>query len=74
MVFFLRAAVSEGFTVIVTADSNLRHQQNLAKLGIAAVVVTRVRNRIEELRPLLPRIATALASINPGQVIEIQGN
>ena len=52
----LRAAVDAGFTVILTADSDLPYQQNLRKLGIAAVTVTRVRNRIEDLRPLIPHI------------------
>jgi hypothetical protein len=68
----LRAAVSAGFTVILTADSGLRHQQNLPKLGIAAVVVKHVRNRIEDLRPLIPAICDALAAIEVGQVIEIR--
>jgi hypothetical protein len=69
----LRAAVHAGFNVILTADSNLRHQQNLAKIGIAAVVVIHVRNRIEDLRPLIPRIIEAIGTIRRGEVIEIAG-
>lgn len=69
----LRAAVHAGFNIILTADSNLRHQQNLAKIGIAAVVVIHVRNRIEDLRPLIPQITEAIATIGPGEVIEIAG-
>jgi predicted nuclease of predicted toxin-antitoxin system len=69
----LRAAVHAGFNVILTADSNLRHQQNLAKIGIAAVVVIHVRNRIEDLRPLIPQIVEAIGAIQPGEVIEIDG-
>ena len=68
----LRAAVREGFGVIVTADTNLRYQQNLPKLGIAAIVTKHVRNRIEDLRPLIPQIIAALDRIRPGEVIEIQ--
>jgi len=67
----LRAAVRAGFTVIVTADADLRYQQNLPKLGIGAIVVTRVRNRIEDLRPLIPQILDAIVTIQPGQVVEI---
>jgi hypothetical protein len=67
----LRAAVAAGFTVIVTADGDLRYQQNLRKIGIAAVVVQRVRNRIEDLRPLLPRIVAAVPDLAPGDVAEI---
>lgn len=69
----LRAAVHSGFNVILTADSNLRYQQNLAKIGIAAVVVVHVRNRIEDLRPLIPRIIEAVGTIQIGEVIEIAG-
>ena len=67
----LRAAVAAGFTVIITADGDLKYQQNLRKIGIAAVVVQRVRNRIEDLRPLLPRIIAAIPSLGAGDVAEI---
>jgi predicted nuclease of predicted toxin-antitoxin system len=69
----LRAAVSAGFTVILTADSKLRYQQNLSKIGISAVVVVHVRNRIEDLRPLIPQIIDVIATIEPGQAVEIAG-
>ncbi|MGH9424565.1 MAG: hypothetical protein ACRD3J_31620 [Thermoanaerobaculia bacterium] len=69
----LRAAVRAGFNAIVTADSNLRYQQNLIRIGIGAVVVLHVRNRIEDLRPLIPRIVKAIDTIEAGQVIEIDG-
>ena len=69
----LRTAVRAGFTVIVTADTDLRYQQNLQRIGIGAVVVTHVRNRIEDLRPLVPKIKEAIAVIKPGEVIEIRG-
>jgi hypothetical protein len=69
----LRAAVRSGFDVILTADSKLRYQQNLAKIGIAAVVVVHVRNRIEDLRPLIPRIIEAIKRIQAGEVFEIAG-
>ena len=67
----LRAAVEAGFTVIVTADGNLKHQQNLMKIGIAAVVVLRVRNRIEDLRPLIPGIAAAATRLRAGEIAEV---
>lgn len=67
----LRAAVAAGFTVIVTADGNLKYQQNLRKICIAAVVVQRVRNRIEDLRPLVPQIVAAIPGLAVGDVAEI---
>jgi hypothetical protein len=49
----LRAAVDAGFDVLLTADRALRHQQNLARIGIGVVLLVRLRNRMSELRPLL---------------------
>jgi hypothetical protein len=70
----LRAAVAAGFEVLITADKALRHQQNLPANGIGVILITRVRNRIQDLRPLLPRIQTALLEITRGQLIEITGS
>ena len=67
----LRAAVAAGFSVILTGDQDLQYQQNLRRIGIAAVVVSGIRNRIEELRPLIPRIIDALHAVRTGEVIEI---
>lgn len=69
----LRAALAAGFGVILTADSDLRYQQNLPKIGIAAVVLVGVRNRIEDLRPLISHSVDALRKVEPGKVIEITG-
>jgi hypothetical protein len=69
----LRAATEAGFDVLLTADSALRHQQNLARIGIGVVLVTRIRNRMSELRPLLPRILAALARVQKGELIEVAG-
>lgn len=69
----IREAVRSGFSVLLTADSKLRYQQNVAKIGIAVVVLIHVRNRIEDLRPLIPRIVDALTRIKSGEVVEIDG-
>lgn len=69
----LRAAVDRGFDVLVTADRALRHQQNLVAIGIAVVLVTGVRNRMQDLRPLLPLITNAVRTIQKGQLIELTG-
>jgi len=58
--------------VIVTADADLPYQQNLEKIGIAAVVVSGARNRIEDLRLLIPQIVAAIAIVQPGQAVEVR--
>src|SRR5438270_12470367 len=67
----LRAAVDRGFTVIFSADQSLRFQQNLGRIGIAAVVIVNIRNRMKDILPVLSKIKDALASIQPAQVTEV---
>lgn len=69
----LRAAVDAGFDVLLTADRALRHQQNLPRLGIGVVLLVRIRNRMTELRPLLPRIEAALEEVPRGELVEVTG-
>lgn len=69
----LRAAVDAGFEVIITADKALRHQQNLPSIGIAVVLLTHVRNRMQDLRPLVTRVLAAIQSVRKGELIEIRG-
>lgn len=67
----LRAAVDAGFDVLLTADRALRHQQNLVRIGIGVVLITGVRNRLRELRTLLPRIESALDRVQKGEIVEV---
>ncbi|HEV8661181.1 MAG TPA: hypothetical protein VGS96_21465 [Thermoanaerobaculia bacterium] len=67
----LRAAAAAGFDVLITMDRSLPYQQNLRAIGIAVVVITRVRNHMRELRPLIPQIENALVLIRPGDVFEV---
>jgi hypothetical protein len=69
--FLLRAAVDRGFTVIFSADQSLRFQQNLGKIGIGAVVIVNIRNRMKDILPVLPKIKNAIASVAAGEVIEV---
>src|SRR4051812_40076386 len=50
----LRAAGE--FDVLLTVDSNMEFQQNLAILPLAVVVLVAVKNDIELLRPLMPQV------------------
>ncbi len=53
----MRVATSR-FDVFVTADQNLRYQQNLAYAEVGVVVLVAVNNRIEALAPLMPQVMT----------------
>ena len=59
------------FDVFVTVDQNLPHQQNVAQRNIAVLVLKAQRNRIEYLKPLMPRARQVLQTIQPGNVVLI---
>jgi len=67
----LRAAVDAGFAVFITNDSSIEFQQNVKRIGIAVIALVGFRNRIQDLRPIVPRILEELATIRPGHVITI---
>jgi hypothetical protein len=69
----LRRAEAAGFGVLLTADQNLPYQQNVPASGIAVIVLKARRNRIEDLRPLIPGIRQTLQLISPGQVVRLGG-
>ncbi len=63
----------EGFTILLTTDQNLRHQQNLQQAGVAVVVLVASSNRLPDLVPLIPGACNALNTVAPGDVIEVGG-
>jgi len=67
----LRAAVNAGFEVFITNDSSIEFQQNVKRIGIAVIALVGFRNRIQDLRPIVPRVVHELATIRPGQVVTI---
>jgi len=56
----LAQAAGAGFDVMVTMDSGVAYQQNLATLPLSVIVLSAVSNDIEDLRPLLPRLRELL--------------
>jgi len=43
-------------------------QQNVRRIGIAVIALVGFRNRIQDLRPAVPRIVPELATIKLGEV------
>lgn len=60
-----------GFEVFVTNDSSIEFQQNVKRIGIAVIAVVGFRNRMQDLRPLIPQILDRLTTIQPGEVSTI---
>ena len=65
----LLAKLEGNFDVFITADKNLRYQQNLSDRNLA--IIELLTNRLPLLRPLFPRIAAAVESIIPSAYVRI---
>jgi hypothetical protein len=66
----LAAAEQGGFDVLVTADKNMRYQQNLTGRRIALVVLSTPQWPVVKLR--LQKIAAAVNAATPGSYIEVE--
>lgn len=64
----LLALASQEFDVFVTVDRNLSFQQNVGALSICVIVLRARTNRLADLRHLVPRLLSAIASATPGLV------
>jgi hypothetical protein len=63
----LRQAAKRGFGALLTMDRRIPDQQNLAQIGLAVVIIRALDSRVVSLKPLLPEILHALATIKPGE-------
>ena len=59
------------FDVLVTLDTNLSYQQNLAGRKIAIVILSARSNRLIHLSPYFPACVKALQSIKPGDIVYV---
>src|SRR2546425_900015 len=67
----LQLMQSAGFTVFVTTDQNLKHQQNVHAALAAFLILVAPSNRLADLLPLMPKVHAALTTLQPGKVLEI---
>lgn len=68
----LLAAEAAGFEVIVTVDQHIPDQQSLANRQISLLILRGRTNRLSDLKSLVPAALDALASMNRGQVVNIE--
>ena len=61
------------FDVFLTADQNLRYQQNLSALPVSVAVLAAKSNRIQDLRPLIPELLESLSDLQPRTLVQIGG-
>ena len=65
----LAEAERAGFDVLLTADKNMRHQQNLRNRKIALVVLSTPQWPVVRLH--VARIAAAVSAATPGSYIDV---
>ena len=68
----MRRAAESKFDIFLTADKNIRHQQNLSQFRVGVVAIEVPDTRIVFLRQLLPQIREAIAAVKPGELIIIE--
>lgn len=61
------------FDVFITIDRNLVAQQNLARVSFAVIVLMARSNRLDDVKPLMPRVLEVLETIRPDQVVRVGG-
>lgn len=64
-------ALAADFDVLLTADQNVEHQQNLRALPVAVAVLVAASNRIESLGPLVPELLRVLPTLKRGDFIRV---
>jgi predicted nuclease of predicted toxin-antitoxin system len=67
----LLALAAAEFEAFITVDRNLPHQQNIAVLPIAVVVLAAHSNELQALLPLVPRLEEVLARLQPRSLVQI---
>jgi len=64
----LLAEAEKRFDVLLTMDSSMMHQQNLARFRIAVIALRARSNRLADTRPLIPKVLAILPNVQPGTV------
>src|SRR5262249_35451251 len=66
----LRLAASE-FDVLLSVDQGMPYQRNIEGLSIAMVIIKARSNAINDFGPKMPEVLRVLATIQPGQVVQV---
>jgi predicted nuclease of predicted toxin-antitoxin system len=69
----LAAAEAAQFNVFLTTDQGIEYQQNLTGRNIAVIIFHTKSNRLRDLLPNVPACLVQIESIQPGQVVRIEG-
>ena len=69
----LLALAAAEFDVLITADKGMEHQQNLALLPVAVLIVLCRSNRLEDMAGAVPGVLSALSELQPRTLRQVAG-
>jgi hypothetical protein len=69
----LSTAAQAGFNALITNDRGLEYEQDQRTLPLAVIVLQPPTNTIEDIRPLLPALHSALSALVPRVLVKIEG-
>ena len=67
----LTLAEENGFAVLLTADANIRKQQNLTGRKISILVLRAFNNRLTTHKEMIDDANKALSNIEAGEIVEV---
>jgi predicted nuclease of predicted toxin-antitoxin system len=68
----LLTLAAQNFDVLITADRNIRHQQNLKSLPVAVIVLATPDGLLPSFKLLVPKLLATLANLTPRTLTELQ--
>ena len=60
-----------GFSVILTADASIKHQQNFSARNISILIMRAFNNRLSTHVEMIADVESALTEIRRGEIVEI---
>jgi hypothetical protein len=64
-------AAEHEFDALVTKDSGVRYEQNVAKLPCAVVILQAKSNSLRDIEPLMPMLLSELKGLKPMSIVRI---
>lgn len=64
----LRAAITDNSDIQLTVDKKLKHEQNVKQLNIAIVIFDVIRNKEEDIIPLLSKFRSQIIKFEKGKI------
>lgn len=68
----LLSRAQTNFDVFLSGDTHLKDEQNVARFDIGIVVIVTVSLRFRDILRAIEEIRSAVASVRPGELIEVE--